>query len=67
MYAQVGDRIVVCSDSVVEFDRTGEVTDVRRTDGHPPYLIRWDHDGNESLVFPASNAFFMHRSSSDFA
>ena len=67
MYAEVGDRIIICSHSVDGCDRTGEVTDVRRTDGHPPYLIRWDHDGKESLVFPSSNAFFMHRSSSAFA
>jgi len=62
MHADVGDRIIVCSESVDGADRTGEVIDVRHPDGRPPYLIRWDDTRVETLVYPGSNAFFMYRS-----
>ena len=62
MFAQVGDRLVMASDQVGGRDRTGEVVDVRRPGGKPPYLVRWDHDGREILVFPGPQAFFIRRS-----
>lgn len=41
------------------WDRTGEVIDIHRVDGRPPYLVRWDHDRSEVLLFPRSDTFFM--------
>ena len=63
MFAQVGDRLVIASGQVGGTDRTGEVVDVRRPDGEPPYLVRWDHDGRKMLVFPGPQAFFIRHSS----
>jgi hypothetical protein len=59
MYAAVGDRIVVCSARTEGADRTGEIVDVRRPDGRPPYLVRWDGDHHESLTYPGSDTFFV--------
>ena len=65
VHAQVGDRIVIASDQGAGRDRTGEVVAVHRADGAPPYLIRWDHDGSEMLVFPGPTAFFLRDSAGD--
>ncbi|GLH99766.1 hypothetical protein Pa4123_50420 [Phytohabitans aurantiacus] len=36
--------------------RVGIVTQLRRDDGEPPYLVRWLDTGGESLVFPGPDA-----------
>lgn len=51
MHATVGDRLHVHSRIVDQPDRSGEVVEVRGTDGGPPYLVRFD-DGNERLMYP---------------
>jgi len=62
MYASVGDRLVIPSDSVEISDSAGAVVEARHPDGRPPYWVRWDRDGHESLVFPPDKAFVIHRS-----
>lgn len=65
MYAEVGDRIIVCSAEADGADHTGQIVEVRRSDGGPPYLVEWDDSVSDSLVYPGSNSFFMrgsHRS-----
>lgn len=52
MRAHVGDRIVVPAPHLDEPSRDGEVVEVHGPDGDPPFLVRWSHDGHESLVFP---------------
>jgi hypothetical protein len=59
MYAEVGDRIVMGSHQESGRDRTGDIIDSRQPDGSPPYLVRWDHDGSEVILFPTADAFFI--------
>jgi hypothetical protein len=56
----VGDRLAVHSHAVGRRDRSGEILDVRGSDGMPPYLIRFD-DGHEALVYPGADAVVEHR------
>lgn len=55
MQAIVGDRLHVHGKTVGEPDRTGEIVEVRGTEGSPPYLVRFD-DGHTGLVFPGPDA-----------
>ncbi|MFI9505725.1 DUF1918 domain-containing protein [Nocardia sp. NPDC052566] len=55
MYANVGDRLLVHGHVVGQGDRQGEIIEVRRADGAPPYLVRFD-DGHESLMYPGPDA-----------
>ncbi|ACZ29935.1 Domain of unknown function DUF1918 [Xylanimonas cellulosilytica DSM 15894] len=55
MKAKVGDRIVRASGKVDGAVRHGEITGVERADGTPPYRVRWQDTGEESLVFPGSD------------
>jgi nucleotide-binding universal stress UspA family protein len=57
MYAQVGDRIVVRSTHLDGPSRDGEVIEVEREDGRPPYRVRWSDNGHESLFFPGPDAY----------
>lgn len=43
-----------------EPNRAAEILESRGTDGGPPYLVRWDADGHESLFFPGSDAYIEH-------
>jgi Domain of unknown function (DUF1918) len=52
MQLTVGDHIVVRGRRVGETGRRGTVVDVRGQGGLPPYLIRWDADGHEGLIYP---------------
>ncbi|WP_040788080.1 DUF1918 domain-containing protein [Nocardia paucivorans] len=55
MIANVGDRLHVHGHIVGEYDREGEIVEVRGPDGEPPYIVRFE-DGHESLVFPGPDA-----------
>ena len=65
MRAQPGDQIVVRGHHVGEHERKGEVIEVHGDDGAPPFLVRWDDDGHESLFFPGSDAFVEHLEGAD--
>ena len=52
MQATRGDRVTVRSRTVGSVDRHGEIVDVRGANGQPPYVVRWEPDGHEGLVFP---------------
>ncbi len=60
MHASVGDRIIIRGHHDGEPDRDSEVLEVRRPDGGPPYLVRWDDSGHESLFFPGPDATVEH-------
>ena len=60
MYAAVGDRIVVRGAHVDDPVRDGEVIEVRHEDGSPPYVVRWEDTGHESLFFPGPDAEVHH-------
>ncbi len=56
MRAEVGDRLVIKGHHVGDPERDAEILEVHGEDGGPPYLVRWDDDGHEGLVFPGSDA-----------
>ena len=59
MKASVGDRIEIRGTHLGEARRKGEVIEVRRADGAPPYVVRWP-DGHEGLFFPGPDAVVVH-------
>lgn len=60
MHANIGDRIVIKGHRVGEPERDCEIVEVRGADGGPPYLVRWDDSGHETLFFPGSDAALEH-------
>ncbi len=60
MQARVGDRIVIRGHRVGEPIRDGEILEVRGPDGGPPYIVRWEDSGHETLFFPGSDALIDH-------
>ncbi len=60
MRASVGDRLIVRGHIVGEADRDAEILEVHGEDGQPPYLVRWDDDGHEGLIFPGSDVVIEH-------
>ena len=60
MYASVGDRLVIKGQHVGEAIRDGEIIGVRNADGSPPYVVRWDDTGHESLMYPGPDAVVQH-------
>lgn len=65
MPAKPGDRITVYSTVVGGKERDGEVVAARGRDGGPPYLVRWDDTGAESLLFPGSDTVVRSSGSTD--
>ena len=59
MKGHVGDRLVIEGHRIGEALRDGEIVEVRRPDGEPPFLVRWD-DGHVGLVFPGPDARVEH-------
>jgi hypothetical protein len=53
---RVGDRIAILGRSDDRPLRQGEVREVRGADGEPPYLVRWDATGRETLFVPGPGA-----------
>ena len=60
MIANVQDRIVVPGRGADAPSRDGEVLKVYRAEGTPPYLVRWNDDGQESVFFPGPEAVVEH-------
>jgi uncharacterized protein DUF1918 len=58
--AAIGDRIVVRGHHVGAHERSGVVLAVEGENGGPPYLVRWDEGGHESLFFPGSDSTVEH-------
>jgi hypothetical protein len=58
--AAVGDRIVIHGHHIGEPDRDAEIVEVRGKDGEPPFVVRWDDDGHQSLFFPGPDASVEH-------
>lgn len=48
MHAQVGDRLLVGHGH----QRTGLIIAVPRSDGQPPYIVKWLSSGHIAMVFP---------------
>ena len=60
MHATVGDRLVIKGHSVGDPDRDAEILEVRGPDGTPPFVVRWDDSGHETLFFPGPDAVVEH-------
>lgn len=60
MKAAVGDRIVIKGHHVGEHERDGEIVEVHGENGGPPYKVRWDDTGHETLFFPGPDATVEH-------
>lgn len=60
MQASPGDRIVIKGHRIGESDRDAEILEVRGPDGGPPYVVRWEENGHESLFFPGCDAMIQH-------
>jgi len=54
MQASIGDKITVHSRRVGEPGRHGVITELRRADGSPPYVVRWE-DGHEVVFYPSAD------------
>jgi hypothetical protein len=52
MFGRVGDRLVTEGTHVGDPRRIGVIVELRHDDGTPPYLVRWQDNGHEALVFP---------------
>jgi len=59
MYAEIGDRLVKEGLRTGLGERIGVIVEVRNVDGSPPYLVKWDSDGHQSLLFPEPDTFVM--------
>jgi len=60
MFAAVGDRLVIRGQHLDQPVKDGLILEVRHGDGTPPYLVRWEDTGRESLVFPGPDAVVQH-------
>jgi len=60
MRAAVGDKIVVRGLRVGDHGRDGVILAVEGSNGEPPYLVRWQDDGHESVFFPGPDADVEH-------
>lgn len=56
MRASVGDRITVRGRKVGDPSRGGSIIEVRGPDGGPPFVVRWDGESGEHLIYPGSDA-----------
>lgn len=56
MKAKTGDRLVVFSNHLDQPAAQGEILEVHGQDGDPPFLVRWEENGHEALVFPGPDA-----------
>lgn len=56
MRANVGDRLVIKGHNVGDHDRDAEILEVRGPDGTPPWVVRWDDTGHETLFYPGPDA-----------
>ena len=60
MKASVGDRIVIGGRHYGDPERDCEVLEVRRSDGGPPYVVRWGDSGHEAILYPGVDAVVQH-------
>lgn len=60
MQAEVGDRLIIKGHHIGEPDRDAEILEVRGADGGPPYVVRWEDSGHETVFFPGADAVVQH-------
>ena len=56
MKAKVGDWLVIKAATLDRPDQRGLITEVRSSDGSPPYVVRWLDNDHLATVFPGPDA-----------
>ncbi|MEU3603173.1 DUF1918 domain-containing protein [Streptomyces sp. NPDC006798] len=56
MRARVGDKLLVHGRTVGHPDRVAEVVEVHGADGGPPYRVRFEDDGHETVMSPGPDS-----------
>ena len=56
MKAKVGDWLVIKSGTIGRRDLRGLITEVRSSEGEPPYQVRWLDTDEQVTVFPGPDA-----------
>jgi hypothetical protein len=51
MLAKMGDWLVIKRPATEQSDHRGLITEVRSSDGSPPYVVRWLDTGRVAMVF----------------
>lgn len=62
MKADIGDRLVT---EGPYGERECLIIGLQRTDGAPPYVVRWLADGHIALVFPGPYTRLVHNTNAD--
>ena len=58
--AAPGDRLLIRSHRLGEPSRDAEILEALGAGGGPPFRVRWDDTGGESLFFPGNDASVEH-------
>jgi CBS domain-containing protein len=58
--AEPGDRLVISGHELGEVERDAEVLEARGAEGGAPFLVRWEDNGHETLLYPGSDARVEH-------
>jgi hypothetical protein len=58
--ARRGDRLVIHGHRLGEPARDAEILAALGPGGSPPFRVRWDDTGEETLLFPGSDAAVDH-------
>jgi hypothetical protein len=56
MKAAPGDWLMIEGTHLDDPRRHGRILEVHGPGGSPPYIVRWDDTGTETLVFPSTGA-----------
>jgi hypothetical protein len=59
-WAEPGDRVVIHGHRVGEPARDGEILEALGEAGGPPFRVRWEDTGGETILFPGSDALVEH-------
>jgi hypothetical protein len=60
LQAKRGDRLVIRAHHLGEPARDAEILAALGEDGGPPFRVRWEDTGRESIFFPGSDAYVEH-------
>ncbi len=56
MKASPGDWLMIEGTHLNDRKRHGRILEVRGSNGAPPYVVKWDDTGAETIVVPTSGA-----------
>lgn len=58
--AEPGDRLVIHGHYQGQPERDAEILEVRGVGGGPPFLVRWEDSGRQTVLYPGSDAYVEH-------